>query len=50
MQDVTRAPVGPGADYYVLTGDDRWAIAGLKLQTLYEGSVSGAMLAIPARH
>lgn len=48
MQEVKRAPVAPGADYYVLTGADRGVIGSLKLRPIYEGSVSGTILAIPA--
>ena len=47
LQPVTRAPIGPGADYYVLMAADRDAIDRLHLKVLYTGPSSGTVLAAP---
>lgn len=47
LQPVTRAPIGPGADYYVLMAADRDAIDRLHLTVLYTGPNSGTVLAAP---
>jgi hypothetical protein len=45
MQPVTRAPLNQGFDFYVLAPMDRTAVASLGLKLLYEGPVSGTVLA-----
>jgi hypothetical protein len=49
LQPITRDPVGPGADYYILTGADRAAAGSLHLRTIFTGSNSGTILAVPAK-
>ena len=49
LQPIVRAPVGPGADYYVLMNADRGATEALHLRTIYVGPNSGTILAAPAK-
>jgi hypothetical protein len=49
LQPISRAPVGPGADYYVLIDADRGAVESLHLKTIYTGPNSGTILAAPAK-
>jgi hypothetical protein len=49
MRPVARAPVAPGGDYYVLLDQDRGAVNTLGLQVVYEGEISGTILAVPSR-
>ena len=49
MQPATREPLAAGADYYVLIPQDRSAEQSLRLKQIYEGSISGTVLAIPSK-
>jgi hypothetical protein len=46
MKDVNRAPLAAGANFYVLTTEDRSAIRTLGLRPIYEGEISGTILAV----
>jgi hypothetical protein len=48
LQAITRAPVGPGADYYVLMNADRGVADSMHLRTIYTGRNAGTILAAPA--
>ena len=48
MQPVDRAPIAPGFDYYVIRSEDRAAMKSLGLKPVYEGAVSGSILAVPS--
>lgn len=47
LQPITRAPIQPGADYYVFIEMDRPATDRLHLRTLYRGPNSETVLAVP---
>jgi hypothetical protein len=49
MVPPNRAPLVAGLDYYVIIEIDRAEIARLRLQPLFEGTVSGTVLAVPSR-
>ena len=49
MQPVTRAPLAPGFEYYVIVDDDRSAIEALRLKLLFKGKASQTVLAAPTR-
>ncbi|MGA2117251.1 MAG: hypothetical protein ABSH56_21125 [Bryobacteraceae bacterium] len=49
LQPITRDPVGPGADYYILTAADRASAGSLNLRTIFTGLNSGTILAVPAK-
>jgi uncharacterized membrane protein len=46
MQPVTRAPLTEAFDYYALTEFDRPLVSALGLKVLYQGPVSGSVLAV----
>jgi hypothetical protein len=48
LQTVERSPIAAGANFYALIPADRDAARALRLQTLYQGPVSGTVLASPA--
>jgi hypothetical protein len=48
MQPVDRAPITPGYDYYVIRSEDRGAMKNVGLKPVYEGAVSGSILAVPS--
>jgi hypothetical protein len=48
MQPVERASITPGYDYYVILSQDRGVINNLGLKPVYEGAISGAILAAPS--
>jgi hypothetical protein len=47
MNPATRDPLGPGGDYYAVIPSDASSIATLHLRRVYEGPVSGTILAVP---
>jgi hypothetical protein len=47
MSPATRDPLGPGGMYYAVIPNDASSIQALHLRPVYEGSVSGTILAIP---
>jgi hypothetical protein len=49
MQPVTRAPLAPGFEYYVIVDDDRSAIEALRLKLLFKGKASETVLAVPTQ-
>jgi hypothetical protein len=49
MSPVTRDQLGPGGDYYAIIPNDVSSIAALHLRRVYEGPVSGTILAIPEK-
>jgi len=49
LQRVDRAPIVAGAQFYALIAADRATIGSLSLQTLYQGPISGTVLAAPAQ-
>jgi hypothetical protein len=49
LQPVDRAPIAAGSDFYALIRADRAFVGSLGLRTLYQGPVSGSVLAVPSR-
>jgi len=49
MQEVAREPVKAGADYYILIDSDREAVRSLGLRKIYQGPISGVVLAAAPR-
>jgi len=49
LKPVDRAPIAAGSNFYALISSDREAVRTLGLQTVYQGPVSGTVLAVPAR-
>ena len=47
MSPATRDPLSPGGNYYAVIPNDASSIVALHLQRVYQGPVSGAILAIP---
>lgn len=47
MSPATRDPLGPGGDYYAVIPNDASSIVALRLRRVYEGLVSGTVLAVP---
>jgi hypothetical protein len=47
LQPISRAPVAPGADYYILISADSGAAGNLHLRTLYAGPNSGTIREAP---
>ena len=45
MREVAREPVAAGADYYILHDSDRAAVRSLGLRKIYQGPISGNVLA-----
>ena len=45
MREVAREPVTAGADYYILHDSDRAAVRSLGLRKIYQGPISGNVLA-----
>jgi hypothetical protein len=50
MREVTREPVAAGADYYILNDADRAETGPLGLRRIYEGTISGNVLAAAPGH
>jgi hypothetical protein len=48
MQPVDRNSITPGFDYYVIRSEERGAMKSLGLKPVYEGAVSGSILAVPS--
>jgi hypothetical protein len=48
MQPVERASIKPGYDYYVILSQDRGGIGKLGVKPVYQGAISGTILAVPS--
>ena len=48
MRPVERGSLTPGADFYAIMTTDRPMIETLGLKPVYQGPVSGSILAVPA--